>query len=406
MPSINVCLWRKANRTNIFLAQENRLLRSQGFFQRAPILEISAATHHPPPPSVFTYIFGRLPHSPNADFHAPTLTPLPMNGHQALRSSCNLKTRSSNPKSTSNGFSLPSSVGGRRDPAEMKQKKKTRDGLWSNPSFTSWSVDDAVGLVRFHPIPCMFAASLLFFMGVEYTLRMVPPSSPPFDLGFVATEWLHRVLASSPDLNTLLAGLNTVGARFHHFNADIVGFRDLGLDLNLTGNYLLIWFRVSRCSWGCRRRISSGRGWWKGGHAPPFQRFSCSLAEGFSVSPHSFRFLRSIFCPFFFFLGSRYSVFSLSPTKTLQFSFRTKLDEKPKKWGFVRSWKWKFWWTVHVSFFHFQHGDKPFPKALLKFEATNVCRTFWKLLVTFNMVSNRYTKIRIALSLSVFIWYS
>ncbi|XWS16470.1 hypothetical protein CRYUN_Cryun34aG0090800 [Craigia yunnanensis] len=45
-------------------------------------------------------------------------------------------------------------------------------------------------------------------MYVEYTLRMVPDSSPPFDLGFVVTRSFHR--ASWPELNTLLAALNTV----------------------------------------------------------------------------------------------------------------------------------------------------------------------------------------------------
>lgn len=68
-------------------------------------------------------------------------------------------------------------------------------------------------VVRYHPVPCVFAASLLFFMGVEYTLLMVPPSSPPFDLGFVLTRPLHRLLASWPALNTLLAALNTVTDR-------------------------------------------------------------------------------------------------------------------------------------------------------------------------------------------------
>ncbi|CAK7356935.1 unnamed protein product [Dovyalis caffra] len=47
-------------------------------------------------------------------------------------------------------------------------------------------------------------------MGVEYTLSMVPASSPPFDLGFVATRRLHGLLSSWPELNTLLAALNTV----------------------------------------------------------------------------------------------------------------------------------------------------------------------------------------------------
>ncbi|KAI4355753.1 hypothetical protein L6164_004496 [Bauhinia variegata] len=77
-------------------------------------------------------------------------------------------------------------------------------------SFLKWTVADAVHVARHHWMPCLFALGLLFFMGVEYTLKMVPFSSPPFDLGFVATRSLHRVLESWPELNTLLAGLNTV----------------------------------------------------------------------------------------------------------------------------------------------------------------------------------------------------
>ncbi|KAF2293187.1 hypothetical protein GH714_038789 [Hevea brasiliensis] len=49
---------------------------------------------------------------------------------------------------------------------------------------------------------------------------MVPASSPPFDLGFVATHRLHQLLSSSPALNTLLAALNTV----------FVGFLGSGVD--------------------------------------------------------------------------------------------------------------------------------------------------------------------------------
>lgn len=47
-------------------------------------------------------------------------------------------------------------------------------------------------------------------MAVEYTLSMIPSNSPPFDIGFVATKWLHSVLSSSAALNSTLAGLNTV----------------------------------------------------------------------------------------------------------------------------------------------------------------------------------------------------
>ncbi|XP_061340097.1 phosphatidylcholine:diacylglycerol cholinephosphotransferase 1-like [Gastrolobium bilobum] len=81
---------------------------------------------------------------------------------------------------------------------------------YSEASFMKWTYSDAVHVANHHWIPCLFALGLLFFMAVEYTLRMVPPSSPPFDLGFIATRSLHRVLESSPELNTLLAALNTV----------------------------------------------------------------------------------------------------------------------------------------------------------------------------------------------------
>ncbi|GAB4842084.1 resistance to o-dinitrobenzene [Ancistrocladus abbreviatus] len=95
---------------------------------------------------------------------------------------------------------------------EMKKKGGGggMKGLLDTASFLRWGVDDVIGVVRYHPIPCLFAMSLVFFMGVEYTLRMVPSSAPPFDLGFIATKWLNRFLAARPALNTLLAGLNTV----------------------------------------------------------------------------------------------------------------------------------------------------------------------------------------------------
>ncbi|XP_022026634.1 phosphatidylcholine:diacylglycerol cholinephosphotransferase 1 isoform X2 [Helianthus annuus] len=83
-------------------------------------------------------------------------------------------------------------------------------GSLADASFLQWTTSDVFGLFKYHPVPCFFAVSLLFFMGVEYTLRMIPPSSPPFDIGFVATAYLHRVLVASPTLNTVLAGLNTV----------------------------------------------------------------------------------------------------------------------------------------------------------------------------------------------------
>uniref|UniRef100_A0A1J3CG38 Phosphatidylcholine:diacylglycerol cholinephosphotransferase 1 n=1 Tax=Noccaea caerulescens TaxID=107243 RepID=A0A1J3CG38_NOCCA len=92
--------------------------------------------------------------------------------------------------------------------------KKTDDvavnGGKSNASFMTWTARDAVYVARHHWIPCLFAVGVLFFTGVEYTLQMIPARSEPFDIGFVATRSLNRVLASSPDLNTVLAALNTV----------------------------------------------------------------------------------------------------------------------------------------------------------------------------------------------------
>ncbi|KAM5578744.1 phosphatidylcholine:diacylglycerol cholinephosphotransferase 1-like [Rosa sericea] len=95
--------------------------------------------------------------------------------------------------------------------AAMSKKLIPVHGCCGNKaSFMTWTVHDAVHVAKHHWIPCFFAMGLLFFMGVEYTLRMVPSSAPPFDIGFVTTRSLHLLLASSPQLNTLLAGLNTV----------------------------------------------------------------------------------------------------------------------------------------------------------------------------------------------------
>lgn len=94
--------------------------------------------------------------------------------------------------------------------------KKTDDGgggegEWtSKASFMTWTMHDIVYVARHHWIPCLFAAGVLFFTVVEYTFQMTPASSQPFDLGFVATRSLHSILASSPNLNTVLAALNTV----------------------------------------------------------------------------------------------------------------------------------------------------------------------------------------------------
>lgn len=96
---------------------------------------------------------------------------------------------------------------------------ETNDG-YANPngdrerskvSFMKWRMCNPVHVVRVHWVPCLLAVGVLFFTGVEeYMLQMIPPSSEPFDIGFVATRSLYRLLASSPDLNTVLAALNTV----------------------------------------------------------------------------------------------------------------------------------------------------------------------------------------------------
>lgn len=91
----------------------------------------------------------------------------------------------------------------------MAAHPKPSGTIW-NAHFLKWTAGDVLGLPRHHPVPCAFAASLLFFMAVEYTLRMIPATSQPYDLGFAATAALHRLLAARPALNTLLAGLNTV----------------------------------------------------------------------------------------------------------------------------------------------------------------------------------------------------
>ncbi|GER44121.1 phosphatidic acid phosphatase-related /PAP2-related [Striga asiatica] len=92
----------------------------------------------------------------------------------------------------------------------MRKRPSAAPFTAGNPHFLGWTAGDALGLPRRHPVPCAFAACVLFFMAVEYTLAMVPPVAPPFDLGFAATAALHRMLAARPAVNTLLAGLNTV----------------------------------------------------------------------------------------------------------------------------------------------------------------------------------------------------
>ncbi|KAK4375460.1 hypothetical protein RND71_006137 [Anisodus tanguticus] len=98
--------------------------------------------------------------------------------------------------------------------SNMKKRPISSDlddsGWLSNAFFMRLTARDVFSVVKYHPIPCIFAASLFFFMAVEYTLHMVSSSSPPFDLGFIATRPIHRLLDSKPALNTLLAGFNTV----------------------------------------------------------------------------------------------------------------------------------------------------------------------------------------------------
>ncbi|XP_021831343.1 phosphatidylcholine:diacylglycerol cholinephosphotransferase 1-like [Prunus avium] len=77
-------------------------------------------------------------------------------------------------------------------------------------SFMTWRLHDVLYVAKHYWIPCIFAMGFLFFGSVEFTLGMVPSSSPPFDVGFVTTRSLHLLLASKPKLNTFLAGLNTV----------------------------------------------------------------------------------------------------------------------------------------------------------------------------------------------------
>ncbi|RAL41356.1 unnamed protein product [Cuscuta campestris] len=95
---------------------------------------------------------------------------------------------------------------------KMKPADKSVGGRWRlrDAHFMTWRAGDLFGVVRQHPVPCAFFLSVLFFMGVEYTLRMIPHNSPPLDLGFAVTVPLHRIIASAPLLNTLLAALNTV----------------------------------------------------------------------------------------------------------------------------------------------------------------------------------------------------
>lgn len=95
-------------------------------------------------------------------------------------------------------------------PTSNMSKKQPAKSQFGDAFILSWSWRDVLGVAKHHPIPSVFGAALLFFMGVEYTLYMIPPYSPPFDLGFVLTRPIHRILSTGHALNTVLAGLNTV----------------------------------------------------------------------------------------------------------------------------------------------------------------------------------------------------
>uniref|UniRef100_A0A7N1A6X3 AtPDCT1/2 transmembrane domain-containing protein n=1 Tax=Kalanchoe fedtschenkoi TaxID=63787 RepID=A0A7N1A6X3_KALFE len=117
------------------------------------------------------------------------------------------------------GAAVPASTIKRRASAAARPQKRElvtnremgRKGFAKVDAFLlQWRAEDVLCVWKRHPIPFVFGSFLLFFMGVEYTLSMVPATSPPFDIGFVATRWLHSALSSSPTLNTALAALNTV----------------------------------------------------------------------------------------------------------------------------------------------------------------------------------------------------
>ncbi|GAA0157123.1 transferase [Lithospermum erythrorhizon] len=100
----------------------------------------------------------------------------------------------------------------KRDKPKLSKMKKRLDsgGIIGKVHFLKWRRGDVYGVVRDHPLPCVFAACMVLFMFVEYTLFMIPASSPPFDVGFILTKHLNVFLAQRPNLNNLLAGLNTV----------------------------------------------------------------------------------------------------------------------------------------------------------------------------------------------------
>ncbi|XP_004506952.1 phosphatidylcholine:diacylglycerol cholinephosphotransferase 1-like [Cicer arietinum] len=108
-----------------------------------------------------------------------------------------IKRRRNNQTVQSNGVNVSNSMA-------------KNSSFYSDASFTKWTLADVVHVATHHWMICLFGFGLLFFMGVEYTLLMVPSSSPPFDLGFIVTRSINRVLESKPQLNDVLAALNTV----------------------------------------------------------------------------------------------------------------------------------------------------------------------------------------------------
>ena len=97
----------------------------------------------------------------------------------------------------------------------MASKKRTSVTIFSlvpleGAYVARLSVEDVVRIARCHPLPSALILSLLFFMGVEYSLQMVPPETQPLDVGFVLTGYIHGVISARPALNSVLAAFNTV----------------------------------------------------------------------------------------------------------------------------------------------------------------------------------------------------
>ncbi|CAM8924082.1 unnamed protein product [Rhodiola kirilowii] len=108
------------------------------------------------------------------------------------------------PSATSNGHNRPSNT------ESSSKSKMVKKGFAKFDAFLlQWRIDDVLLVWKRHPIPFVFGSMLLFFMGVEYTLGMIPSTSPPYDVGFIATKWLNSIISSSPPLNTALAVANT-----------------------------------------------------------------------------------------------------------------------------------------------------------------------------------------------------